>query len=179
MHGVTRLAIIVFGGLVVLQSSPGLGPTKLAYLGLAAVIFGLSARRVWQLRDHPIFADARPWLLVSALLIIIIAISLPVSLAKGTPIAQWLRDTATYGLFAAAPIFALDAAASMRRGLVLGLTVVFATLGLLSFGIYWITLRNLAVLPIEQLVLPTASLPTVLFLVAFAAAVVDRPRRIP
>ena len=32
----------------------------------------------------------------------LIAISLPVSIAHGTPISLWLRDAATYGLFAAA-----------------------------------------------------------------------------
>jgi hypothetical protein len=176
--GVIRLAIIVVGGLVVLQSSPGLGLPKIAYLVVAGVVAAGSVRNIWRLRDSPIFDAVRPWLIVSGLLILLIAISLPVSLANGTPIAQWLRDASTYGLFAAAPVFALDAAASGRRGLLLGLTVAFASLGALSFGIYWITLRNLAALPFSQLVLPTASLPTVLFLVSLAAAIVDRPRRL-
>ena len=132
-------------------------------------------RSIWRLRDRPIFHAARPWLAVSGLLFALIAFSFPVSVAHGTPVAQWLRDAATYGLFAAAPVFALDAATSKRRGLLLGLLVAFASLGALSFAMYWVSLRNLAALPFSQLVLPTGSLPTVLFLVAM---IIDRPRRL-
>jgi hypothetical protein len=117
-------------------------------------------------------------MIASLLLAGLIAISLPVSLAHGTPIAQWLRDAATYGLLAAAPVVALDAAASMRGGLLRVLTVATAMLGTVSFAIYWITARNLAILPFERLVLPTASLPTALFVLSLGAAVIDRPRRL-
>jgi hypothetical protein len=176
--GVWRLVIVVAGGLGILQSTQGLGLTKLAYLAVASVAFAASVRAIWGHRDREMFRAARPWFIASGVLVALIAISLPVALAHGTPITQWLRDAATYGLFAAAPVFALDAAASMRKGLLLGLTVAFALLGALSFAISWISLRNLAVLPIDQLVLPTVSLPTVLFVVCIAAAILDQPRRI-
>jgi hypothetical protein len=174
---VARLGVVVVGGLVVLQSSQGLAPPKLIYLAIAGVAFLFSCRAVLGLRDRPMFAAARPWLIASILLSALIVISLPVAVLNGTPLSAWLRDAATYGLFAAAPIFALDAAASMRFQLLLRLAVVVAGLGGASFAIYWITLRNLASLPIAQFVLPTTSLPTTLFVVSLSAAIVDRRNR--
>jgi len=177
--GIMRLVVVVGGGLVVLQSSQGLELPKLAYLAMAGIAFVFSCRAILRLQGRPMFAAARPWLIVSLLLFGQIAISLPVSIAQGTPVSAWLRDAATYGLFATAPVFALDAAASMRRGQLLGLTVLIGALGALSFAINWITLRNLASLPIDKFVLPTGSLPGALFLVSLGAAIVDRPRRLP
>ena len=75
------------------------------------------------------FEAARPWLILSLLLLGLIALSLPVAIAHGTPITTWLRDAATYGLCAAAPVFALDAASSMRWRLVFSLTIVMGFLG--------------------------------------------------
>jgi hypothetical protein len=66
----------------------------------------------------------------------------------------------------------------MRRDQLLAITVLVAGLGALSFAVVWIDARKLAYLPISQLVLPTASMPTALFLVALAASVVYRRRRI-
>jgi len=176
--GVARLLIIVLGGMLTLQSSQGLDPPKLAYLAVASIVFLFSCRSVWSMRDRPMFKAAMPWLVSSLVLSALVALSLPVALSRGTPISEWLRDAATYGLFAAAPLFALDAAASMRGRLLLGLTVGIAALGAVSFAIYWITARNLTTLPFEQFVLPTASLPTALFVTSLAAAVVDRRRRL-
>jgi hypothetical protein len=175
---VLRLLVVVVGGLLVFQSTQGLATVKLVYLATATVAFLLSCRAVLDLRERPMFAAARPWLIASLVLFALIAISLPVALMHGTQISDWLRDAATYGLFAAAPIFALDAAASMRFRLVLRLAVAVAGLGALSFAIYWISLRNLAVLPFDQLVLPTSSLPTTLFLISSSAAFVYRRHRI-
>jgi len=175
--GVMRLLVVVGGGLLVLQSSQGLAPQKLVYLALATGTFAFSCHAVWRLRERQMFVVGLPWLIASLLLAGLIALSLPVSLAHGTPFAQWLRDAATYGLFAAAPVMALDAAASMRRGLILALTISITALGALSFALYWISVRNLAILPFEHFVIPTASLPTALFVVSLAAAVIDRPRR--
>ncbi len=172
--GVLRMLVVVVGGLLVLQSSQGLGIPKLAYLAIAGLAFVLSCRAVLDVRDRPMFAAARLWLAASGFLFALIGLSLPVALIGGTPVSAWFRDAATYGLFAAAPIFALDAASSMRSGLLLRLLVVIAGLGALSFAIYWVSLRNLAALPFDQLVLPTASLPTTLFLVSLSAAVVVR-----
>jgi O-antigen ligase len=174
---VIRLLVIVLGGSVTLQSSQRLDAPKLAYLAIASVAVISSCLSVWRMRDRPMLQAAVPWLMASGVLAALIAISLPISLAHGTPISQWLRDAATYGLFAAAPVVALDAAGSMRTRLLQGLTVATSALGALSFAIYWVTARDLAALPFGQLVLPTAGLPTALFVLSLGAAVVDRPRR--
>jgi len=176
--GIVRLLVVVEGGLVVLQSSQSLGPAKLGYLALVGVALAFSSRSVWHLRDRPMFKAGLPWLIASLLLGGLIALSLPVALAHGTPITQWLRDAATYGLLAAAPVIALDAAASRRRGLIQAVTVATMGLGALSYAVYWIDARNLAALPFERLLLPTASLPTALFVVSLGAAVIDGPRRL-
>lgn len=176
--GMIRLLVVVVGGLIVLQSSQALGNAKLLYLGVAALAFALSLRAVWGIRATAMAVAARGWLIASGVLLVVIGISLPVALAHGTPFAQWLRDASTYGLFAAAPVFALDAASSRGRGRLLALTTAVTALGAVSYAVNWITLRNLAILPFDQLVLPTSSLPTTLFVVATGAAVVDRSRRI-
>ena len=155
-----------------------MGPQKIVYLGVAGGAFLFSCRAVWRERNRPMFAAGLPWLIASIVLITLILFSLPVSLANGTPITEWLRDAATYGLLAASPVFGLDAAASMRSVLLRALLLGTAALGTLSFAIYWITARDLAALPIDRLVLPTASLPTLLFVVSLAAAVVDRRHRL-
>jgi hypothetical protein len=174
---VLRFVIVVVGGLVVLQSSQGLAPPKVVYLAIAGIAFLLSCRAVLDLRGRAMFAAARPWLIASILLLALIVISLPVAMLHGTPLSAWLRDADTYGLYAAAPIFALGAAASMRLQLLLRLAVVVAGLGALSFALYWIRLRNLAILPFDQFVLPTTSLPTTLFVLSLSAAVIDRRPR--
>lgn len=176
--GIVRLLIVVVGGLVVLQSTQGLDPQKLAYLAVAGIAMAFSFRAVWRLRDRAMFEAAVPWLIASAVLSALIVLSLPVALASGTPPGQWLRDAATYGLFAAVPVLALDAAASMRSRLLLALAVAVTITGTLSFAVYWITARGIATLPFDMPLLSTASLPTALFVVSLAAAVVDRPRRI-
>ena len=176
--GIMRLLVVVGGGLMVLQSSQGLELPKLAYLAMAGIAFVFSCREILDLRGTAMFAAARSWLVVSLMLLALIAVSLPVAIASGTSLSSWLRDAATYGLFAAAPVFALDAAASMRRGQLLGLTIAIGALGALSFAINWITLRNLADLPFDKFVLPTGSLPGALFLVSLGAAIVDHPHRL-
>ena len=122
---------------------------------------------------------ARPWLIASGVLVVLIVVSLPVALFRGTPPSQWFRDAATYGLLAVAPIVALDAAASLRAGLLLGITTVAAALGALSYALYWVTARNLAIVSVEHIVLPTSSLPMALFVVALAGATLDPRRRVP
>jgi hypothetical protein len=175
--GVIRLLVIVVGGVVVLQSSQSLGPPKLVYLGLAGTAFLLSCRAVWALRDRPMFAAARPWLISSICLFGLIALSLPVALAHGTPVTQWLRDAATYGLLAAAPIVALDAASSMRHRLLSVLAFTTMAIGTVAYAMYWIDARSIAVIPFDRLVLPTASLPTALFAISLGASIVDERRR--
>ncbi|MEP7082646.1 MAG: hypothetical protein ABI841_06680, partial [Chloroflexota bacterium] len=176
--GILRLIVVVGGGLMVLQSTQDLDAGKLAYLALAGIAFVFSCRAVWSLRHRPMFAAAAPWLIASAILAGLIALSLPVSLAYGTPTNQWLRDAATYALFAAVPVLALDAATSMRSGLILALAGATTVLGTLSFAVYWVAARGVADLPFRAPLLPTASLPTALFVVSLAAAVVDRRRRV-
>lgn len=176
--GIARLLVVVAGGLLVLQSSPGLTPPKIAYLAAAGIAVLLSTRALWAMRERPMVEAARPWLLGSSILAALIVLSLPVALANGTPFAQWLRDAATYGLVATAPIVAVDAAASNRWRLLLVIAATTGALGALSYALYWITARNLAILPIEHLVLPTSSLPTALFVLSLAAAMLDRARRV-
>jgi O-antigen ligase len=173
------MLVVVGGGLAVLQSSQDVGPSKLIYLAVAGVAFLGSCWAVWKLQRErrPMFDAGRPWLIVSVVLFGLIGLSLPVALAHGTPLSAWLRDAATYGLFAAAPVFALDAASSRRRGVLLTIIAVVGILGAVSFATNWITLRNIAVLPFSQLVLPTGSLPTILLTVSLGVAIVDRQRR--
>jgi O-antigen ligase len=175
--GIARLLIVVVGGIVVLQSSPNLDPWKLAYLALAGTATLFSCRSVWVRRDSTLVVAGRPWIVTSVLLLTLVALSLPVALANGTPLSQWFRDAAAYGLLAVAPIVALDASDSGRSDLLLAITVVTGALAAGSLALFWIDVRNPAELAIQRLVLPTAGLSITLFLVTVAAAITGRPNR--
>jgi len=169
-NGRTRLILFVFGGLLTLQSSDGLSLPKLLYLILCCVVVGSAAWSVRDLRsDHA--SPEWPWIVSSALLLGLLAVSLPVALLGGTSPVSWLRDASTYGLFAAAPIIAFDARrASSTRDLI-SLLMVAGLLASASFAVEWFARRSILVLPFDRIVLPTGQVASALFVVCVAWAV--------
>jgi hypothetical protein len=171
VSGAGRAAIVVFGGLLVLQSSQDLGPLKVGYLAVAtgAVLASmLSVRRMWQ---SPTVASARPWLIASGVVAGLIAVSLPVAAARGTEISAWLRDAAAYGLLVAAPWLAVDMALSTSRRTVLTMAVVAGAAATVSFAVVWIQRRHMMELPIDRLALPSMVLAAALFSLALAFSI--------
>jgi hypothetical protein len=175
--GLLRATIVVLGALVVLQSSQDVGAAKVIYLVVAAgLILGsvLAVRRAW---DSPVVEMARPWLISSVVVAGLIAISLPVALARGTSPSAWLRDAAGYGLFAAAPWLATDLAVSATRRAIVGLTAIAGVLATISYAVVWLQKRHIADFPVDRLALPSAILASALFAVALGIALTHRRHR--
>jgi hypothetical protein len=165
-----RLVAYVFGGLLVLQRSDTLDSPKLVYFAVATATVLSSAWVAWRHRDEPGFAVMRPWIAISLAFAAMIAISLPVALSHGVAFTPWLRAVAPYGLFAAAPIVALDARRAIGRSEAIGWMILAATLAASSFSIYWVQHRQIADLGIEPPVLPSAQLAFAGFALAVAFA---------
>jgi O-Antigen ligase len=168
-NGRTRLILFVFGGLLTLQSSDGLNLPKLLYLLACCVVAGSAT---WSLRDVRFDRGSPewPWIVSSALLVGLVAVTLPVALLGGTSFVSWLRDASTYGLFAAAPIVAFDARrASSTRDLI-SLLMVAGLLASVSVAVRWFALRSILVLPFDRIVFPTGAVANALFVVSVAWA---------
>src|SRR5688500_13508829 len=99
-----RIALVVFGGMVALQSSASLDLTKRAYLASVVVCLVGALAAVWARRGTVQVRIAGPWWPTSAALAALLAISFLVARSDGTPITAWVRDVASYGLFATVPI---------------------------------------------------------------------------
>jgi O-antigen ligase len=173
-----RILFVVFGGLLTLQSSSGVGSLKLLYLAGVLVSFAGALFKFSQSRDLSTRAFAAPLLRVSAAMSALIAISFLVAQAHGVLRVDWLRDVAPYVLFAVAPIFALDAQWAFRRHTIVRLLVVAGLVATASFSTHWLEQRHIAHLPFSQFALSSFFFPAALFALAVASALHARARRI-
>jgi O-antigen ligase len=172
-----RFVVVVFGALFVFQSSQELTTTKLLYLYALGVSFGAALVRLPTLTGTPAFRDLRPMFRASLVLFAVIAASLPVSILNEIPQKEWLRDVAPYVMVACAPLFALDAQASLSGRLLRRILVVAGTIGALGFTARWLTNRGLADLDFIAVGLSTILLAGTVF--AFGVSVLlhgDRRR---
>ncbi|MGH3134085.1 MAG: O-antigen ligase family protein [Gaiellaceae bacterium] len=158
-----RVVVVVFGALTVFQSSDELTTSKLLYLFGLAVAFGAVVFRLPRLVDSRAYHDLAPMLRASVVTFGLVAASLPVSMLNDVPQKAWLRDVAPYILVACAPLFALDAQASMTARALRRLLVVGGTLGALGFTVTWLTNRAIADLSFIPVGLPTFLLAATAF----------------
>jgi hypothetical protein len=177
IDGRVLVLVVVFGGLLTLQSSSNLDAPKIVYLllagaSLAAAVVSL---RWWLIADRAMIA--RHWIVSSLAFAALLVLSLAVSRAHGTPVGSWLRDSATYVLFAAAPILGLACARSASRRWIVVVIVICGWLAAVSFVIEWLRLRNILDIPIDRIVLPAGSLGSALIALATAFAFVGAWRR--
>jgi O-antigen ligase len=173
-----RILFVVFGGLLTLQSSSGVGLLKVLYLAGVLVSFAGALYKFSQSRDVSTRGFASPLLRVSVAMSALVAISLLVAQAHGVLRSDWLRDVAPYVLFAVAPMLALDANWAFRRRGLIRLLVVAGLVATASFSSHWLELRNIARLPFSQFALSSFFLPAALFAFAAASALHTRKRRI-
>jgi hypothetical protein len=175
-NGTTRVGIVVFGGLLTLQSSDRLDAVKLAYLVVAGIAVTSSVIAVWRARHEPLTLAIRPWLVASVVVLMLVAVSLPVALLNGTSPTNWLRDAAAYAILGAAPWLAVDLARSVPTRAVLAGLLVAGLLSVASYGVMWVQRRHLADLPIDRLTFPSMTLGAAAYCVAIASAVRSRGR---
>lgn len=158
-----RVIVVVFGALTVFQSSDELTTSKLLYLFGLGVAFGAVVFRLPRLVGSPAYHDLAPMLRSSVVTFGLVAVSLPVSMLNDVPQKAWLRDVAPYILVACAPLFALDAQASINARALRRLLVAGGTLGALAFTVTWLTNRGIADLGFIPVGLPTFLLAATAF----------------
>jgi hypothetical protein len=172
-----RIAVVVFGGLFLLQTSGGLDGKKLAFLAAVALALLGAFLNVQKLRATPAYRLAGPLLAASVVLVALAAVSFPVAHTNGIPPQQWLRDIAPYLLFASAPVFALDAQAAIGTRMLLRVLIAVGTLGAIAFAVQWFQRRGIAQLPVSRVSLATLFIPAALFSYAMSAALQATRRR--
>ena len=170
-----RVLFIVFGGLLIFQSSEQLDFKKLLFLMGATVAFAGAFMRSRKLSSTAAYADMSPLFYVSFAFVALLLVSLPVAQYYGTPDKAWLRDIAPYMLFACAPLFAFDAQSAMSTRALRRLVATAGIAGGAAFALRWIAKRGIANLPWATIGLPTFLLGAALF--AFGMAVVLEGRR--
>jgi hypothetical protein len=166
LSGQVRAIVFVFGSLAVFQSSDELTAQKMLFFAAVAVSIGAIIVRLPELVRTTAYRDLLPLLRGSAVLMVLVMISLVVSAANDVPQKPWLRDVAPYVLLASAPLFALDAQASFGHRALRRLVVLGGMLGALAFTATWLTNRMIADLSFIPIGLPTMLLPAAMF--AFA-----------
>jgi hypothetical protein len=162
--------------LFTLQSSSNLDAAKVAYLLLTTAAVAVAAVGFpWWLSEGR-SALTRPWVISSFAIVALLIVSVVVSRAHGTSLTSWLRDSAPYALFAVAPILAFACARKASRQWLVAVFVLCGSLASLSVTVEWIGRRQLAVLPIDRIVLPTGDLASALMAIATALAVAGASR---
>lgn len=171
-----RTIFIVFGGMLVFQSSDALTARKLLFLLGAAVCVAGALANTWKRSRQPVAHDVAPLFAASRAYVLLVLASLPVSLAYGTPRKEWVRDASVYLLFAAAPVLAFDAQTGFSPRGLRRLLVAAGAAGTAAYAAQWLALRGIVHIP-GSFGLPTFLLGGALF--AYAIAVVlegDRNR---
>jgi hypothetical protein len=166
-----RLLFVVLGGMLVLGSSSGLSPPKVAYLAGAVLAVAIAVVRVMDMRNSAALIECKRLLALSAAFGCFVAAEAYLAVSSGTELSFAVRDSAVYLLFAAVPFLALDVHASSARR---WLPVFFPALGLVatfSYAAYFLGVRGLASLPFGPLTLVAGGLPIALFSYAAAAAI--------
>lgn len=174
---VSRLAIIVVGGLLVFQSSQELTAGKVTYFLAVAASALVSALSVWKLRRDPAVERLRWLLYASGGLVLLLAISFVVALSHSVGALPWARDVAPYGLIALAALLAVDVSASRPSRAVLELLLIgCGVASALAYANYWLLQREYGSLPVSVPVLESFLLPAALVVYATAQVIAGRRR---
>ncbi len=170
VSALARVLIVVFGGLLVFQSSQSLDAPKIAYLvafGIAFVAALPNCRRVLNRSGRA----ARGIVVAASVFAGMILLSLVVSLAHGDDLSLWVRGAAPYLLFAAMPVFALDAANSIPKRTLTTLLVLAGSMTTVAYVVEWaVQRRGLVQVGVTHVALPSTLLPAGLLALALAYA---------
>jgi O-antigen ligase len=159
-----RVMVLMFGGLLVFQSSTGVSLLKSTYLGVAFIALLAAITRLIYLPDRRAIDLMRPLVVTAAVFAGVVILSLAVAIVERTALSDWVRDAAPYFLFCTVPIFALDFGTSMSRRYLISVFIAVGVLAALSFFVEWAgaNRRQIFQLPITHLLLPSGLLSNAL-----------------
>jgi hypothetical protein len=162
-----RLAFVIAGGLVVLQSEST--NLKLAYLvGTAVCAVAAAARLPRAMRERPEFKAFTPILWGSLAVLTLCAINLPVALGNGVGLLDWFRQVLPYLLLAILPVIGLDCAIDSSQRWVRGFIVLVGIVACVAFMTDWLDRRGASALPVGRFAF--ASLPLAAVLLSYSLA---------
>jgi hypothetical protein len=167
-----RLAVVVVGALLILQTSHKLDVTKIAYLVGFSLTFAIAL-----LRSSPLKGLHRSLLSVSLVVFALAGLSFFVAATHGASAANWLRDVTALLLLASAPIFALDAEVSGSAPVVATLFVITGLVAAVAFSTQYHIGGRLPGASQNRVALVTVLLPAALFSYSSAEALVGRGNR--
>ncbi len=171
-----RLLIVVFGGLLVFDSSSGFSGPKVVYAACLVACVAIA----WQgsiatMRSGRAAEVRRLAGRACGVMTLVVAAALPVALLNGHSPSLWLRDVAPYIILGVVPILALDAAKKTTARFLAGTLVVAGMLVALSVAVQLISLRGLSSAALEELAILTGFLlPVILFTYACARTIYPR-----
>jgi hypothetical protein len=170
-----RVVLVVFGGLLVFQSSQSLDPPKIAYLAGFTIAFAAALPNFRLALEGP-GRVARGVVAGAFVFAAMLLLSLAVSMAHGDDPSLWVRGVAPYVLFAAMPVFAFDAALSIPRRTLTALLLLAGTVATAAYVVEWAARRrDLVQLALNHVAVASNLLPASLFALALAYAL--RARR--
>jgi hypothetical protein len=171
VDGRARVVFVVFGGIAVFQQGDELTPLKAMFLMGFLVASAGAVMHLEGLMSTQAYRLLRPLLAASVAVGVLLVVSGGVAYAHGTPLASlWLRDIAPYALFAAAPVFALDAWSAFSYRALVRLLVAAGLLGAVAFAVTWLQRRGIADFALARIGLATHFLPAGLFAYAMSLA---------
>ena len=177
IDGRARLAVVVFGGLFVLQRPGGLDTPKLALLGAFVVAFAGAFLNVSKLRRTAAYQAAGPLLAASYAFAALGVFGLAVAYAGHGSLVEAVRDAVPYLLFATTPIFAIDAQATLSRTALVRVLIAAGTVTAIAFAVTWLQRRGIAYLPIARVGVATVFVPAALFSYAMSIVLQAAGRR--
>ena len=172
-----RGAVVIFGGLAVLQSSAGLNATKLAYLAAVSISATAALVRLGHLRyasPSPRYHRLVFWSLLFGCYVLV---TFCVSVARGADLVSALRDATPYLLFALVPIFAFDLSLSIPPRVLRTMLLFAGLLATVGFAVEWLGRRGLADLSLNRVAFPSFLMAGALFSYAASASLQGPGRR--
>lgn len=173
-----RGAVLIFGGLAVLQSGAGLSATKLAYLAAVSIGTAVALVRLGHLRyaaPSPRYERLVFWSLLFGGYVVV---TVCVSLVRGADLVAAIRDATPYLLFALAPIFAFDLSLSVPPRVLRTMLLSAGFLAAVGFAVEWLGRRGLADFSLNRIAFPSFLMAGALFSYAASASLQGPGRRL-
>lgn len=154
---IARLAFIVGGGMLVLQSENT--ESKIAYAAGAAIFLVVALTRVPKsMRTRAEIAAFRPVFYGGFAVLTLVVVSFFVASSHGVGTVPWFRAALPYALLGTLPIVGLEVAIDSSRESVTRMFVFFTAIAPISFMVSFLDRRGISTLPIGQFAITSIAL---------------------